>query len=455
MKKSEIKLPGAAMGAGGRYSCFVTEHPALRELRIEAGRLAGIEFDGTAGSLLALGENDRAAVDCHLQPLVEANREMLESEQEGHVRVSEIRKGRNLILDQGLNDVMTSYAWCQGFGVCAVGTGTTPTYVDSGAITATAASTTVTSSAGFFTSGMTGYLIKFDSGEERYITFVDSTHATLSAALTVGSPTLFTVYAVNQTGLDTETKRTSTYLTGAGNCGTSWTSTSSAQTRTFDFSIEGSNINYTELGWSASGSAGNNLFSRTLISGGTVTVLTGQGLRVIYTLTITVPSSTSTGSYAITGWPVSPSTVVTGSYNLGNPFGSPSLAPIGSVGTNGGSNINNFCAYEMGSTAYQVDSGAFLCTGATLPMFGSDYVQGTSVHSDSGSRVGYVSGSFKRDYTFHFALGTAVGTAWRGITMPLANTLFVFVFDEAQTKDNAHTLDFNVTVSVGRVLVNP
>jgi hypothetical protein len=145
---------------------------------------------------------------------------------------------------------MTSYAWPSAFAACAVGTGTTPTYVDSGVITATAATTTVTASSAFFTSGMTGYLIKFDSGEERYITFVDTTHATLSSSLTIGSPTLFTVYAVNQTGLDTETKRSNTYLTGAGNCGTSWTSTTSAQMRTYDFSVEGSNINYSELGWS-------------------------------------------------------------------------------------------------------------------------------------------------------------------------------------------------------------
>jgi hypothetical protein len=37
----------------------------------------------------------------------------------------------------------------------------------------------------------------------------------------------------------------------------------------------------------------------------------------------------------------------------------------------------------------------------------------------------------------------------------MATTLFVFVFDEDQTKDNLHTLDFNITIAIGRVLVNP
>jgi hypothetical protein len=385
--------------------------------------------------------------------LVEANREILESEQENHVRVGKIHKGQNLILDQGLNNVMTGYAWSDAFAACAVGTGTTPTYVDSGVITATAATTTVTASSAFFTSGMTGYLIKFDSGEERYITFVDTTHATLSSSLTIGSPTLFTVYAVNQTGLDTESKRSATYLTGTGNCGTSWTSSTSAQMRTYDFSVEGSNINYTELGWANTTTPGNNLFSRTLISGGTVTVLTGQGLRVVYTLTVTVPTSTTSGAYSITGWPVAPSTLVTGSYNLGNPFGSTNLAPIGSVGTNGGSNTNNFCVYEIGIGAWT--PFITLATGTTLPTFGTDYSGGTTANSDSGSRVSYVSGTFQRDYTFHFALGSAIRSDWRGLTIFMVNTLFVFLFDEAQTKDNLHTLDVNLTIAVGRVLVNP
>jgi hypothetical protein len=74
---------------------------------------------------------------------------------------------------------------------------------------------------------------------------------------------------------------------------------------------------------------GNNLFSRTLISGGTVTVLTGQGLRVVYTLTITVPSTTTPGSYAITGWPVAPSSVVTGTTPSEIRLGQPTSRPLG------------------------------------------------------------------------------------------------------------------------------
>jgi hypothetical protein len=73
--------------------------------------------------------------------------------------------------------------------------------------------------------------------------------------------------------------------------------------------VESGSVNYTELGWSYSSSPGNNLFSRTLISGGTVSLVSGQSLRVVYELSITVsPSTETTEALSISGWPVSPAT---------------------------------------------------------------------------------------------------------------------------------------------------
>lgn len=115
--------------------------------------------------------------------------------------------------------------------------------------------------------------------------------------------------AATDVGLGAEVKRTWTYLTGAGNCGYSDVGNVRTLRRTFDFSVESGSVNYTELGWSYSTSPGNNLFSRTLISGGTVSLVSGQSLRVVYELSITVsPSTGTTEALHISGWPVSPAT---------------------------------------------------------------------------------------------------------------------------------------------------
>jgi len=457
MNSQAIRLPAQKSGAAGRYKLQVVEHPTLAVLRRFSGRYAGLseDYDGSAGAYLSLTYEQKKNHDVFLSKLVEENRGLLDSNRDQRVMVGGPIEGHNLILDQGLNSIMTSLAWCNAFTACVVGTGTTPTFTDSGAVTATAASTTVTSSGSFFTSGMTGQLINFDTGEQRYITFVDATHATLSASLAIASPTLFCVYAVNQTGLDTEVKRSNSYLTGSGNCGTSNTSSSQSMLRTYDFSAEGSNINYSELGWSYTTSSGSNLFSRTLISGGTVTVLTGQSLRVVYTLTVTVPSTNSSGSYAITGWPVAPSTLLTGNYNLGNPF---SVTVLGTVNTSGGSSVNSASAYEIGDASFigGGNSALRIATGTTLPTFGNNYSAGTTSASSTIARASYSAGTFNRDWVFHFGVGDGNRTDFRGIELTSSgNTVFVFVFDEAQTKDNLHTLDVNVTIEVQRVLSNP
>ncbi len=455
-----LTLPAQKTGASGRYKLQVVEHPTLAVLRRFAGHSAGLseDYDGSVESYLSLTDPEKSAHDFFLKELVEEHKDKLNSNQTQRVSVGVPIEGHNLILDQGLDDVMSNRAWCEDFVSCAVGTGTTPTFTDSGAVTATASGTTVTSSGSFFTAPMTGQLINFNTGEQRYLTFVDATHATLSSSLTVASPTLFTVYAVNQTGLDTEVKRSNTYLTGAGNCGTSFTSTSVAMMRTYDFSAEGSNINYSELGWSYTNSAGNNLFSRALVSGGTVTVLTGQSLRVVYTLTVTVPSSTTTGAtYAITGWPVAPSTLLTGSYNLGNPLGNTGNLPLGIVTTTGTNTVTTSCSYEIGNNSFS-GGGANslkLGTGSTLPTFGNDYSAGTSANSVSITRGSYSAGTFQRDWIFHFGVSNGNRTDWRGIFLQGSTTQFVFVFDEVQVKDNLHTLDVNVTIAVQRVLSNP
>lgn len=434
----------------GIYTYKVCEAPALREMRREAYAKAGFigEYDGSMAACVALPELERLLHDAELSKIVEANADLLNSE-EARIAVDELMVSgphNNLILDQGLNFLFTTYQIAQATPYCAVGTGTTTTFTDSGATTATTAglSTTVTASASFFTAGMVGQLIKFDSGEERYIISQTGTACVVNTAVNIAAPTLFTVWAVNQVGLAAETKRTSTYLTGTGNCGTTDAGNVRTLRRTYDFSAEVSNQNYTELGWSHLFSAGNNLFSRTLVSGGTVSVLIGQQLRVVYDIAVTVGPTVSTpATWTIggtTGWPVSPATTTGGSY-IRNGYA------IDEIDATGNAFFNN----EL--DPYRINIPIFLATGSTLPGFGSSFSTGTFA-GGTNSASSYSAGNFYRDFTVSFSLTQANSTNWRGVYVNNSSS-WVFVFDQAQTKANTNTLSLTVRISYSRTLVNP
>jgi hypothetical protein len=386
----------------------------------------------------------RRLVDEGLSKLVEENASILNQPCAESLIKEERSPAKNLILDQGMNRYFqdSGTGLESVFSYNAIGTGTTPVVTDSGAVTATTAgsSTTITASASFFTAGMVGQLIKFDSGEERYIQSQTGTACVVTVAVDIAAPTLFAVWAVNQTGLATETKRTANYLTGTGNCGTTDVSNVRTMKRTYDHTAEVSNRNYTEAGWSWDSSAGNNLFSRVLIAGGSVTVLIGQQLRMVYELSITVgPAVSTAGSYAITGWPVSPATTVNGNY-ICNGF------MTGSVLTSGnpsGASVNPSQA-----------TGIILGTGSTLPAFGSGYTAGTSAASNTNTVIGYTLGSFTRQWQAVFNLTTGNATNWRGIAFQSAS-VFTFIFNEAQTKANTHTLTIRIGISMSRTLTNP
>lgn len=362
----------------------------------------------------------------------------------------------NLILDQGLDQCCNGTAsLASAFTACAVGTGTTPTYTDSGAITVNITAGTATASASFFTVGMVGMLLVADTGEEQYITgFTSDTIVSVSGSESV-SAQLFTVWAVNQTGLSSEVKRTTSYLTGAGNCGTTNTVGTGTRVlkRTFDFSTEVSPQNYEELGWSYTATPGSNLFSRVLIAGGTVTVLTSQQLRVVYELTIVVSPITSTPQTpTITGWPVAPAASTDGDYiaNAQN-FGS-DQGGISAVGTAGNSG--------MGGRNQSLEPwGPFqmrLADGSVLPAFNAGYSPGTTTTQSSSSLAAYTPGNFYRDATSQWIASNGNRTDIRGITVVDADLyVFTFVFDEAQTKDNSHLLEITWRRTLGRTITNP
>jgi hypothetical protein len=434
----------------GIYTTKVCESPMLADMRMQAYRKAGFtsEYDGSYEACVKLPDFERFLHDKELVSIVEDNSDKLNSE-ENRINLTELSVNgphNNLILDQGINSLFTTYNFSTASVTCVVGTGTTPTFTDSAAVTATTSglSTTVTASSSFFTAGMVGQLIRFNSGEERYISSQSGTTCVVTVAVNIVASTLFTVWAVNQVGLATETKRTSTYLTGTGNCGTTDVGAVRTYRRTYDFTAEVSNQNYTELGWSNTLSVGNNLFSRTLINGGTVSVLIGQQLRVIYDFVVTVGPSVSTAyTWVIggtTGWPVSPATNTEGDY-IRNNFG------LSTVYTNGGSSGTDEFDPNISSVTL------YLATGTTLPGFGSSYSYGTAAGPSSTSASSYASGNFYRDLTSTYNLGTANATDWRGVFSINGN--WTFVFDQAQTKANTHQLSLTLRNSVSRTLTNP
>jgi len=260
----------------------------------------------------------------------------------------------NLILDQGLNGLAVR-SWQASFAYCAAGTGNTPTQYDSGAITASSTpdanpavnESVVTSSADFFagkppnngTTDSVGMLIRWDSGETaKIITFTSATSVRVAGRATVGSGE-FTIYAVNQTSLTTEARRNTSYMTGAGNCGTSIVDNTLTMKRTYEFAAVtdpgGENIAELGFSWDADDDPdGDNLFSRVLIAGGTVNVAQTFQLRVIYELAVTVePDTAQARTVPITGWLNQVrTTTITGAGSGGTP-GTYALGVTGGNGT--------------------------------------------------------------------------------------------------------------------------
>ena len=250
-----------------------------------------------------------------------------------------------------------------------------------------------------------------------------------------------TTPASTDVGLDAEVKRTGTLL-AAGTGTARYSDGRVVYTYTHDFAEEVSNQNYSELGWSWSASAGNNLFSRVLISGGTVTVLAGQQLRVVYALTWSItPYVETAGTLALSGWPVSPATTTGGTLaTFGNGFCT--------LSSNGTISFSGEEAFEpkRGSIPLKVCSYLTLNSGFT---FVNDPPGTTGIYEyTSGTWDSYVAGSFTRSRVFTAISATAfASTAIRGF---LYGVGLGFRFTDLQTKANTHKLKpngFSITLS--------
>lgn len=260
--------------------------------------------------------------------------------------------------------------------------------------------------------------------------------ARMSNYCAAGSGT--TAVSATDVGLVSEIKRSTGYLTGTGNCGTTAVGQTLTFRRTYEFAAETGSVDYRELGFSNTSSSGNNLFSRVLISGGTVSLVAGQSLRVIYDLAVTLtPTGIISGSVSLSGWPVSPATNTNATWAIGG-------YPIGTVDTSG-----------LGSqTQFDPSYGSVQCycrTGViTLNPFGTNASGGSTITNSlvSGSWDTYTPGSFSRTVSFPYLsassfASTAISSFFYG------NDQFCIKWDQNQTKANTHRLRYNgITLTI-------
>lgn len=367
---------------------------------------------------------------------------------EGGRVVEQRARKRNLILDQGLNLVATTARWCELFSYAVVGTGTTPVKRASGAVTFTRAGSTVTASAGFFQAGDVGRLLKFDSGEEMYITaYTDPQTVTVGKSGTLAaSPG--TVWYVNLTAHTAEVKRSNTYGTDSGDNGMTVSLGSMVNKRTIIFPAEAAPIVYNEIGWSHTGTAGANLFGRDIISGG-ISLATGQQLKVIVTLTLTVTPQASTAyTNVVAGWSQG------GNYNAES-ISTNFARAISFVNSDGSTAVQTQQVFEpsVAKTVHlSTDATALVAqTSTTLTFSGS--VGNKTLNPDT-----YVTGTFTRTFRGTFAISEGNSNAIRSLVVTagagVIDRIFRVLLNASENKDSAHTLELVFRLTWGRVLSN-
>jgi hypothetical protein len=221
---------------------------------------------------------------------------------QGEQIVKEFVSQDNLILDQGL-DMAASTVWNQVFVACAAGSGTTPTSEDLGA-SATVIGTALQTNIPVLSNALLDADVVFPGGDRFKIQSVtDASNAILFQSGEISVSTPFHIEFTNQSGLTTELKRTSNYLTSPGACGTTVTPGIITLQRTFLFPAETVDTTYAELGFSPNNVAAPNLFSRILLSspitvlGPAAEVPGGQQLQVTYQLLIEFDYGRGSGNY--------------------------------------------------------------------------------------------------------------------------------------------------------------
>ena len=360
----------------------------------------------------------------------------------------------NLMLDAGL-DMVASNLFCDCWRYCNLGTGTSPTVVDSEDITATQAGNTVTASAAIFSAQDVGRLLVFDSGEQAYITsYSSSTQVDVSVSRTIGSGTEFAIWRVNQTNLDTYVQHSTTYTGGQAFNGTTTSGggIKFAMKRTWSFPLEESDITYYEIGFHQDNTADADLFSRVFDENG-YTVAAEQRIQVTYEVTVNFGDlSRPSQNLAITGWPIAPAAdtdAIVGFIKI----------PISIVDTDGTTDYN-----AGGSTTHCIaepsnsNATIHIDTSTDFPVFGTN--PSVSQGNYTPTIESYTAGDFSLIKTWEIPT-FVVGTNFRRL-LHITNTLgnddvgWMAIFNDTQTKYDTHSLKISLQWTWNRILAaNP
>ena len=363
-----------------------------------------------------------------------------------------IKRGReqtNLLFDQGLNNLATM-SWPALFNYFVLGTGTTPTRRDSGVITFTRAGSVVTASANFFEAADVGRLLKFDSGEEMYVTgFTSGTEVSvnLSGSLAASEGT---IYYVNRTSLGNESKRTNTLTSDSGDHGFSWNGTTGVLStwKTMIFAAETGTVTYREIGWSHAGSGANTINGAALLAGGGDTLVADQQYKVRLQLDRVIsprtPRALATAD-VVDLWSGSAEELIE-MVGLDVWRTNGDAGPVTNQGTSG----------LEPQTALNVtldQTSAALNPPAPVPFNPSGSVV---IHQLNMTAAAYTSGAFYRDYTGVFSPTQGNSTLIRSLRVGSfgADRFFRLLMDAPQTKTSSQKLTLRFRKSWGRVLVN-
>lgn len=403
---------------------------------------------------------------------------------------------KNLILNQGM-DSMSLFSYAEVTKVAIAGSGSRPNKITSSASTITQSgniitlwpeagglqnfSSSISSSAPYeiyYSSSLQrGDVIVYSNASRSNVTAIDSVAgltASVDTSYTIesGSNQTFTIWKTSQTGMHKEGKRSNTYLTGDGNCGSTDTTGSAGVVnirtyrRTYDFIAETGNSLYTEIGMAPVTTPQISVFSRVVLPI-PVAVSSSFQLRVIYDLEVEFgPTSLQTSTASISGWPVAPSTHLGYSSSIQTFLAS-------TINTNGNETIYTALLEPgpdspIGTLARRspVDPVAnvihrgifFSSTSSSLKPFGSgsNRHQGLVYDSSNGPHTSplYVTGSYTYIKSNYLLLNEAVTTTSSGIIcIGWGMNSNIVSYETGKTENQAYTMLFHQTQSKTNVQV--
>lgn len=259
--------------------------------------------------------------------------------------------------------------------------------------------------------------------------------------------------------------RTNSYLSGNPFTGVKYTAATGLiqARRTYDSEVESGNQNINEIGLFGN-AYGTDMFSRIVLPS-TVTVLTGQQLRLTYELQITVgPITATVSSPTITGWTTTGEKRLEGTFPTTADYGSSTnqfLSLWGTTGADVGITAGDFLCPAYPSTFNYSTGWCFeWFTAKTFNTFGNVYYPTGTVYisngsnqpnSDSGSGTctleAYTPGTFYRDLTV-----VAQPNYPSGLDAPAIKAIrcrgLTHIFDATVSKLNTQRLTLVFRVSV-------